>query len=86
MYLASGWKRFCHVHQIRAGHFLVFNYDRHYTLTVTVFVETMCRHHYTPTALANAAMTPPLTTSSHGLLFVFVFLICIRIMYTTSLQ
>jgi hypothetical protein len=54
MYLASGWKRFCCYHQIRAGHFLVLKYDGQYTLTVTVFEETMCRRHYTHAALANA--------------------------------
>jgi hypothetical protein len=53
MYLASGWKRFCHMHQIKAEHFLVFNYDNKYTLTVSIFDETMCRRHYTVAALAT---------------------------------
>jgi hypothetical protein len=64
MYLASGWKRFCRVHQIRVRHFLVFNYDEKYKLTISVFDETMYHRHYTPAALAN----------SHGLLFVYVLL------------
>jgi hypothetical protein len=46
---------FDHIHEIMAGHFLVFNYDRERTLTVTVFDDTMCCRHYTPTTLANAA-------------------------------
>jgi hypothetical protein len=54
MYLTSDRKRFCRVHQIRDGHFLVFNYDGQYTLTVTVLDETMCHRHYTPTVHANA--------------------------------
>jgi hypothetical protein len=57
MYLASGWRRFCCVHQIRNGHFLVFNYDGQHTLTVTIFDGTMCYRHYTPTALANVAIS-----------------------------
>jgi hypothetical protein len=27
LYLASGWRRLCRVHEIMAGHFLIFNYD-----------------------------------------------------------
>jgi hypothetical protein len=45
-YLASGWRRFCHKHEIEAGHFVVFNYDGNHTLTVTVFDDAMCRRHY----------------------------------------
>jgi hypothetical protein len=45
MYLAGGWMRFCHVHQIKVGHFLVFNYGGNSMLTVSVFDKTMCRHH-----------------------------------------
>jgi hypothetical protein len=41
------------VHQIRAGHFLVFNYDGKHMLTVSVFDETICRRHYTAAPLAN---------------------------------
>jgi hypothetical protein len=57
MYLASGWRRFCRVHEIMVCHFLFFNYDGEHTLTVTVFDETMCLRHYTPASLANAAAT-----------------------------
>jgi hypothetical protein len=32
---------FDHVHEIMAGHFLVFNYDREHTLIVMVFDDTM---------------------------------------------
>jgi hypothetical protein len=32
--------------KIKAGHFLVFNYNGHHTLTITVFDETMCRRNY----------------------------------------
>jgi hypothetical protein len=46
MYLATGWKKFAHVHEIEAGHFLVFRYDNEAMLAVSVFDETMCRHHY----------------------------------------
>jgi hypothetical protein len=53
MYLASGWRRFCRVHQIRVGHFLIFNYDGEHTLTVTAFDKTICHRHYPPVALAN---------------------------------
>jgi hypothetical protein len=41
MYLASGWRRFCRIHQIRVRQFLVFNYDGEHTLTVKVFGEIM---------------------------------------------
>jgi hypothetical protein len=54
MYLAIGWRRFCRVHEITADHFLIFNYDGEHTLTIMVFDETMCRHHYMPAILANA--------------------------------
>jgi hypothetical protein len=54
IYLASGWKRFYCVHQIRAMHFLVFNYDGQFTLNITVFDKTMCCRHYTLATLANA--------------------------------
>jgi hypothetical protein len=56
MYLAGGWWRFCRLHEIMAGHFIVFNYDGEQTITVTVFVETMCRHYYMP-SLANIAVS-----------------------------
>jgi hypothetical protein len=55
MYVASGWRRFCRIHEIMDGHFLVFNYDGEHTLTVMIFEETMCRLHYTPASLANAS-------------------------------
>jgi hypothetical protein len=57
MYPASGWRRFCRVHQIRAGHFLVFNYDGEQTLTVTVFDKIICCRHYPPAALANTVVS-----------------------------
>jgi hypothetical protein len=41
------------VHQIWAGHFLVFNYDGKYMLTVSVVDETMCHRQYTDAPLAN---------------------------------
>jgi hypothetical protein len=53
MYLTSGWKRFCRMHQIEAGHFVVTKYDGDYTLTVSIFDETMCRRHYIAAAAAN---------------------------------
>jgi hypothetical protein len=40
-YLASGWRRFCGKHDIKAGHFVVFNYDGDHMLTVTVFDDDM---------------------------------------------
>jgi hypothetical protein len=58
MYLTSVWRRFCRVHEIMARHFLIFNYDKEHTLTVTLFDETMCRRHYTLATLANAAASP----------------------------
>jgi hypothetical protein len=56
-YLASGWRRFCRVHEIVAGHFVVFNYDDKHTLTVTVFDDTMCHRHYVAPARGKAATT-----------------------------
>jgi hypothetical protein len=56
-YLASGWRRFCRVHEIVAGHFVVFNYDDNHPLTITVFDDTMCRRHYVAPAHGKAATT-----------------------------
>jgi hypothetical protein len=56
-YLANGWRRICHAHEIAAGHFVVFNYDSDHMLTVTVFEDTMCRRHYFAPASGKAAAT-----------------------------
>jgi hypothetical protein len=53
IYLASGWRKLCRMHEIMVGHFLVFNYDGKRILTASVFDETMCRRHYTTAAVAN---------------------------------
>jgi hypothetical protein len=72
-YLASGWRRFCHKHEIEAGHFVVFNYDGDHTLTVTVFNDAMCRRHYVAPARGKAdAASSSEDKSSHGLLFILV--------------
>jgi hypothetical protein len=55
LYLASGWRRFCQKLQIKAGHFVVFNYDNDYILTVTVFDDTMCHRHYVAPTRGKAA-------------------------------
>jgi hypothetical protein len=55
IYLTNSWRRFCPVHEIMAIHLLLFNYNEEHTLTVTVFDETMCQHHYTHVTLANTA-------------------------------
>jgi hypothetical protein len=52
--LASGWRRFCHKHEIEASHFVIFKYDGDHTLTVTVFDDTMCRRHYVAPARGKA--------------------------------
>lgn len=41
MYLVNGWKEFTRAHQIKVGHFLVFNYDREAMLTVSVFGDRL---------------------------------------------
>jgi hypothetical protein len=35
MYLPTGWKKFEHAHQIKAKHFLVFNYDGECSMLVS---------------------------------------------------
>jgi hypothetical protein len=50
IFLAKGWKRFCRMHKIEAGHFLVFNYDGDHIITISVFDESMCRRHYNAAA------------------------------------
>jgi hypothetical protein len=42
----DGWWWFTRVHAIEVGHFVVFKYDSHDMLTVKVFDETICHHHY----------------------------------------
>jgi hypothetical protein len=54
-YQASGWRRFCHKHEIEADRFVVFNYDDDHILTVMVFDDTMCRCHYVAPAHGKAA-------------------------------
>jgi hypothetical protein len=56
-YLARGWRRFCQQHTIVSRHFLVFNYDGGHQIMVTVFDETMCRHHYVAPARDKAAVS-----------------------------
>jgi hypothetical protein len=56
-YLASGWRRFCQRHEIVAGHFIVFNYDREHHITVSIFDQTMCRRHYVATARGKATVS-----------------------------
>jgi hypothetical protein len=53
-YLASGWRRFCCVHETVDGHFVVFNYEDDHTITVKVFNDTMCRRHYVAAAHGKA--------------------------------
>jgi hypothetical protein len=56
-YLASGWRKFCHRHEIVAEHFVIFNYDGEHQITVTVFDETMYRRHYVATARGKAVVS-----------------------------
>jgi hypothetical protein len=56
-YLASGWRRFCQRHEIMAVHFVVFNYDGEYQITVSDFDQTMCHRHYDATACGKAAFS-----------------------------
>jgi hypothetical protein len=55
MYNANGWKRFCRVHEIEDGHFLVFNYDGDHIITIIMFDESMCHHHYNAGAHYSSA-------------------------------
>ena len=46
MYLHDGWEEFARVHDLRAGHFIVFTYDGVAVLDVKIFDNTMCHRNY----------------------------------------
>jgi hypothetical protein len=52
MYLPTGWKKFERVHQIKAKHFLVFNYDGEAMLNVSVFDKATTTR--TPTLIMSS--------------------------------
>jgi hypothetical protein len=43
------------VHEIEDGHFLVFNYDGDHIITIIMFDESMCHHHYNAGAHYSSA-------------------------------
>nr|XP_051196884.1 B3 domain-containing protein Os03g0212300-like [Lolium perenne] len=46
MYLHTGWEKFARYHDLEAGCVLAFSYLGDADMSVKVFDDTRCRHHY----------------------------------------